>query len=192
MDNEKIISFFNSYADSWDEHQERNEEIITTILDAAEIRAGCSVLDVACGTGILVGDYLKRNVASVTGVDISPKMIGIAEKKYPEVSFICADAQLCSFDKCFDTIMIYNAFPHFSYPDKLFSNLTAHLKEGGRLTVAHGISEQELRKCHSGSAKEISAELPCKEDMAALMSHYLRVDVAVSDEHKYIVSGYKT
>ena len=126
MDKEKIISFFNSLASSWDEHQERDEEVISTILDIAEVRAGCSVLDVACGTGILIGDYLERDAASVTGIDISSEMIRVAENKYPDVSFICDDAQCCSFDKSFDTIMIYNAFPHFNCPDKLFSNLTSY------------------------------------------------------------------
>ena len=143
MDKKKIISFFNSLASSWDEHQERNDKVINTILDIAEVGAGCSVLDVACGTGILIGDYLKRGATSVTGIDISSEMIKLAESKYSEVSFICDDAQYCSFDKSFDTIMIYNAFPHFSCPDKLFSNLTAYLKAGGRLTVAHGICEEE-------------------------------------------------
>ncbi len=191
MDKEKIIDFFDSLASSWDEHQERREDVIKTILDIAEVRAGCNVLDVACGTGILIGDYLDRKAASVTGIDISPNMIECARSKFPTVDFICDDAQCCSLDKSFDSIMIYNAFPHFSCPDKLFMNLTSHLKEGGRLTVAHGISEEELRKCHSGSAKEISTDLPCKEDMAALMAAYLKVDVMISDSEKYIVSGRK-
>ena len=48
------------------------------ILDNGGIKEDIHVLDVACGTGVLFPDYLKRKVASVTGVDISQKMAKIA------------------------------------------------------------------------------------------------------------------
>ncbi len=191
MDIEKVKSFFDIHASSWDERQRRNEDVINLILDKSEVREGCTVLDVACGTGVLIGDYFNRKAASVTGIDISSEMIRLAKDKFPGVNFICDDAQFCDFAESFDVIMIYNAFPHFSDPDKLFANLTDRLNQGGRLTVAHGISEEELKKCHSGSAEEISTDLPCKEDMAELMSPYLNVDVMISDGQMYMVSGTK-
>ena len=63
------------------------------------------------------------------------------------------------------------------------------LKKGGRLTVAHGMSEEALRKHHSGAAKDISTELPCKEKLRELMSPYLDVDIMISDDSMYMVSG---
>lgn len=191
MDIEKIKSFFDMHAPLWDEHQQRNEAVIELILDKSEVKKGVSVLDVACGTGVLIGDYLKRGAASVTGIDISPEMIRLAGEKYPDVKFICDDVQRYDFKESFDVIMIYNAFPHFNEPEKLFENLAARLNAGGRLTVAHGMSEEALKKHHSGAAKEVSAALPCKENLAKLMSAYLDVDIMISDEEKYIVSGYK-
>lgn len=190
MNTEKIIDFFNAHASSWDEHQQRNEAVIELILDKGGVKEGSRVLDVACGTGVLIGDYLERK-ATVTGIDISPEMIKLAKEKYPDAEFICADVQTFCFGDKFDVIMIYNAFPHFSDRSKLFENLAAQLSEKGRLTVAHGMSEEALRIHHSGAANEISTELPCKEAMAELMSAFLEVDVMISDENMYMVSGIK-
>ena len=188
MDIEKVKSFFDMYAPSWDEHQVRNEAVIDLILEKSGVKEGSHILDVATGTGVLIGDYLKRK-ARVTGIDISDEMIRIAKEKYPDVEFICADAQSCCFEKSFDVIMIYNAFPHFGEPDRLLERLTSFLKKGGRLTVAHGMSEEALRKHHSGAAKDISTELPCKEKLGELMSPYLDVDIMISDDSMYMVSG---
>ena len=72
IDKNEVIEFFDRCAPYWNEDMVRSDEIIDKILDNAGVKAGSRVLDVACGTGVLIPDYLKREVASVTGVDISP------------------------------------------------------------------------------------------------------------------------
>ena len=118
-------------------------------------------------------------------------MLQIAKNKYPSIPLICADAEEYMFEKDYDAVMIYNAFPHFPDPEKLIANLTKALKVGGRFTVAHGISEKELEKCHSTVAKHVSLPLPSKEKLRDMMSEFFHVDVMISDEEKYIVSGIK-
>lgn len=186
-----IISFFDERADRWDSMQERNEQVIEKILDVGGIKKGISVLDVACGTGILFFDYKKRQVASVTGVDISPEMVKIAKNKFSDFEIVCADAETVTFDKQFDAVMIYNAFPHFINPRQLIENLAKATKHGGRLTVAHGMSKEELDKFHMENAGKISNLLPEKEDVAYMLSEYFDVDVTVSDETMFMVSGIK-
>ena len=51
MSKKDIIEFFDGFAHQWDEDMVRDEEVITTILDNARVKAGVSVLDVACGDG---------------------------------------------------------------------------------------------------------------------------------------------
>ena len=88
-----VISFFDRCAPDWDAEMIRNEPVIRTILDNADIRAGVDVLDVACGTGVLFPDYLARDVHSVTGVDIAPEMARRAAEKFPDarVTVLCGD-----------------------------------------------------------------------------------------------------
>ncbi len=190
MDKNKIITFFDDMAFCWDSNQEQNEEIIAFILDKGEIIKDKKVLDVACGTGILFPYYIHRS-ANVTGVDISSEMLRIANEKFPDIRLVCADAEEYVFENNYDSVMIYNAFPHFPNPEKLIRNLSGALKSGGRLTVAHGMSERELEKCHSTVAKDISLPLPSKEKLCRMMSELFDVDVMISDEEKYIVSGIK-
>ena len=190
MDKKEIISFFDSLASLWDSNMVRNEDAIRLILDKGGIKKGTRVLDVACGTGVLFPDYISRG-ALVTGIDISEEMIKVAKEKFPEAEIICGDAEDFIFNEKYDAVMIYNAFPHFAAPYALFENLSKALADKGRLTVAHGMSEKELEECHSGGAKNVSLPLPSKEKLADMMSAFFDVDVMISDENMYIVSGIK-
>ena len=149
------------------------------------------VLDVACGTGVLFSDYIKRKVNSVTAIDLSPEMVKIAEKKYPEapIKVILGDAEEYPFDRQFDVIMIYNAFPHFPDPEHVISCLSGHLKPGGTLCVAHGMSREALDQHHSGSAKNVSIRLLPEDDLAAIFAKTLKVTQVISDDSMYQVCG---
>ena len=74
IETKEVIEFFDRLAPDWDAEMIRSDEIIGTILCNAEVTAGKDILDVACGTGVLIPDYLARDVGSVTGIDISPNM----------------------------------------------------------------------------------------------------------------------
>lgn len=77
------LHFFDRCAPWWDDDMIRDEDILTTIMTLGGIREGIDVLDVVCGTGVLFPDYLKRKVASVTGIDISPEVAKIAAASSP-------------------------------------------------------------------------------------------------------------
>ena len=190
MDKKEIIAFFDNLASVWDKTNVRNEEVIAEILAKGGLKDGLKVLDVACGTGVLFPDYQKFG-ADITGIDISENMVKTAREKFPDVKIICGDATDFHFDEKFDVIMIYNAFPHFDEPGKLIKNLAEALNPHGRLSIAHGISERELAECHSGCAKNVSVPLVKKETLADMLKPYLNVDITISDNRMYMVSGVK-
>ena len=169
----------------------RNESRLNAILNYADIRAGVSVLDVACGTGVLIPDYLARNVASITGVDVSPAMIACAKSKFsdPRVTLLAADIEETSFSTQFDRCMVYNAFPHFPSPERLIWHLSRQLVPGGRLTVAHGMNRADINRHHSGSASKVSVGLIPETELADILQEWFAVDVAVSNDEIYVVSG---
>ncbi len=189
MNKNDVIEFFNRFAPCWDEDMVRNEEIIEKILDNGGIKEGIDVLDVACGTGVLFPDYLKRGISSITGIDISPKMVSIASAKFPQVKVICGDVESTDFPEKFDAVMLYNAFPHFPDPARLIKALSKLVKPGGKLSVAHGMSREALLKHHSGSASTVSIELLHENDLAELFAPYFNVDVVISDDSMYQVAG---
>ena len=194
MDKKDVIEFFDRCAPTWDAGMIKSDRIIGRILDNAEVDAGMDILDVACGTGVMFDYYLGRNAASVTGIDISPEMARIAAKKYenePKVQVLCGDVEEYSFDRRFDRIVVYNAFPHFPYPKRLIKILAGLLKEGGRLTVAHGMSREAIDGHHRGSASKVSNGLMTAENLKRIFDAHFVVEVVVSNDHMYQVSGVK-
>ena len=189
MEKKTIAEFFDNCAPWWDADMIRHEDIIQKILDNAGIRKGIHVLDVACGTGVLFPDYLQREVASVTGIDISPEMAKIAAAKFPQVQVICGDVEETEFARQFDAVVVYNAFPHFPDPAKLIECLAKLCRPGARLTVAHGMSRQMLQAHHAGRASQVSIDLIHEQELADLMHRWFEVDVIISDDRMYQVCG---
>lgn len=188
MEKKDIIQFFDGCASWWDADMIRNEAVIARILDNGGIKPGVQVLDVACGTGVLFPDYLKRG-ATVTGIDISPEMVKVAQGKFPEITVLCGDVEETAFDQSFDCIMVYNAFPHFPEPARLIQRLAKLLKSGGILSVAHGMSRASLLDHHAGRASKVSIDLLEAGALANLLRPYFEVDVIISDHDMYQVTG---
>ncbi|MBR5738672.1 MAG: class I SAM-dependent methyltransferase, partial [Lachnospiraceae bacterium] len=185
---EDVIQFFDRLAGSWDADMVRNEDVIRLILDHARVREGVSVLDVASGTGVLFPDYLDRNVRHITGVDISPEMTRIASEKFggnDRIRLYCSDIETFTAEEPFDVVMVYNAFPHFPDPKRLIETLSGFLSEGGRLSIAHGMSREAIDRHHSGPAALVSNRLMPVEELSGLMKPYFEIETAVSDERMY-------
>ena len=194
MNKNDVIAFFDRCAASWDADMIKSDAIIGKILDNTQVYAGMDVLDVACGTGVMFDYYLQRDVASVTGIDISPEMAKIATEKFAKedkVQVICGDVEEYVFDRKFDRIVVYNAFPHFPEPKRLIRILSGLLKDGGRLTVAHGMSRAAIDGHHSGSASKVSNGLMPALQLAKLFETQVQVEVVITDDKMYQVSGVK-
>lgn len=194
MNKQDVIAFFDRAASGWDADMVKSDAIIGKILDNAEIAAGQDVLDVACGTGVMFPYYLQRGVASVTGIDISPEMAKIAKGKFvgeAAIEVICGDVEEVAFDRKFDRIVVYNAFPHFSKPKRLIKILAGLLKDNGRLTIAHGQSRETIDGHHKGAASSVSNGLMSADSLKKLFDPYFEVEIMISNSTMYQVSGVK-
>ena len=194
MEKKDVIEFFDRCAPTWDAGMIKNESVISAILDNAEVFEGLDILDVACGTGVMIPYYLQRGAASVTGIDISPEMAKIAGEKFreePRVIILCGDVEDTAFGRKFDRVVVYNAFPHFPDPRRLIATLSGLLKEGGRLTIAHGASRESIDGHHKGSASKVSNGLMTADSLKKLFAPHLEVEVMVSNSRMYQVSGVK-
>ena len=74
-----VVGLFDRYADGFDDHlrnklQYRVPEFIAQAVAATKPQQKLDVLDLGCGTGIC-GELLRPFAATITGVDLSPKMI---------------------------------------------------------------------------------------------------------------------
>ena len=193
MDKNEMIAYFDRRAPYWDRENQADPAVIRAILDNAQVGPGQEVLDVACGTGVLFPFYLERTVGSLTAIDLSPAMAALAKEKAadaPNVTVVCGDVETWKPDQKFDCIVVYNAFPHFPYPKRLLKTLAGLLKEGGRLTVAHGASREAINVLHEDKAA-VSQELMEAQKLARLFDAHYDVEVMISNDRMYQVVGRK-
>ncbi len=190
MNKQDIISFFDNLAGTWDKNQVVNHEIMNTIVENSGVSAGKSVLDVACGTGVMFPYYLDRG-AVVTGIDISSEMVKLAREKFPDLSVLCGDVECYPFKEKFDAVVIHNAFPHFENPERLIENLTPLVKQGGTFSVAHSLSREALHKHHSECASSVSIPLLDENELANLLAKDFSLIVKISNNQMYQVTGIK-
>ena len=187
----KIRAYFDALAPQWDEVSVHDPQKIRSILHSCHLSKKSRVLDIACGTGVLAPFLLEWEPASVTGIDLSPKMIDIAQKKYGDrVTYICQDV-LEYTSGPFDVCIVYSAFPHFLEPERLLEKANSLLSSSGRLVIAHSQSREQINSIHGGSASQVSRGLMEASQMAELMEPWFAVEEIVDDEQMYLVCGRK-
>lgn len=189
MENKDIINFFNKLAPDWDKDNNKSLDKVNTILDYANIKEGMDVLDVGCGTGILVEDYKTRKVNSITGLDISDEMIKLAKQKYPDVKFVCGHALEFDDGNKYDAIVMYNCFPHITDKDETIKHQVSLLKDKGRIEIAFSGSIKEIIEEHE-NVQDIAHVLTQKE-MRELFEKYLTDIKEIDGEDMYVLVGTK-
>jgi SAM-dependent methyltransferase len=115
------------------------EEWAPRVAAAAEIRPGHRVLDVACGTGVLTRAAATRAGASgsVTGLDLSPRMLAIAARVSPKLTWQEGDAQALPFpDNSFDAVVSQFGLMFVPNAPLALREMMRVLKPGGHLAVA--------------------------------------------------------
>jgi len=89
------------------------------------------ILDVGCGPGIYAR-ILSENGAKVKGIDISKRLIEIANKEAPESEFTIGNAEELPYkDKEFDIVMSALMLGHIEDWNKIFSEIKRVLKPKG-------------------------------------------------------------
>jgi trans-aconitate methyltransferase len=107
------------------------------VLDLLQPKSGERILDLGCGPGQLT-QQIAESGALVTGIDLSPEMIGQARQNYPALKFILGDAATMQFNEEFDAIFS-NAALHWMQDAAAVANAMARaLKVGGRLVAEFG------------------------------------------------------
>lgn len=116
------------------------------LVSMARIKSGNLVLDLACGTGAVTRQALKKTGKNghVIGIDSSSTALKIAKKStpYKNVDFAIFDAENFAFNQKFDVITCQYALFFFPNASKALANIKRALKKNGTLALAvHGAGD---------------------------------------------------
>ncbi len=181
-----VAAYFDKLAEEWQhtcklphDTRRRLDQLLPDLEDKR-------ILDVACGTGVMVPYYLKRNAAHVTAIDISENMAAIAKETFAgeeRVQVLCGDVLTAPLDPV-DIVIIYNAYPHFLDKEALVARVNALLAPGGVCLIAHSMGRGALNGHHGAHAAGVSVPLnPAVQEMQPWLE-YFEV-TALADEENF-------
>lgn len=117
------------------------------VIDIAKKRGG-RVIEFGCGSGYLTLE-LARNGMDVTGIDLSPKSIEIAErykkenrfkKGFGSLTYRCGDfMSMETGGGQFDSVIFFRSLHHVPDVDSLFYKIKGILKKRGNLIICEPI-----------------------------------------------------
>jgi ubiquinone/menaquinone biosynthesis C-methylase UbiE len=109
------------------------------VADAARIGPGESVLDVACGTGVLACAALDRvgSQGAVAGLDPNPDMLTVARRKSTRIEWREGRAESLPFpDESFDAVVSQFGLMFFDDRPAALRDMMRVLRPNGRMAVA--------------------------------------------------------
>lgn len=116
-------------------------DTIDTLISMSGVRPTDSVLDVACGPGIVTCEFAKI-AENVTGIDVTPSMLETAQKRQMELglknlTWQLGDASVLPFpDQSFDVVITRYSFHHLLSTKLALAEMIRVCKEGGWVLVA--------------------------------------------------------
>jgi ubiquinone/menaquinone biosynthesis C-methylase UbiE len=155
---EEIVDQFTRQAAQFAQSQTaKNQDILNQIIRMAEPGPADTMLDVACGPGLLVCAF-ARQVQHATGIDLTPAMLEQAsqlqrKERLDNISWAQGDVTALPWaDESFDIVTCRFAFHHFPEPSAVLKEMRRVCRAGGRIVVAD--SSPTMAKADAFNAME--------------------------------------
>jgi SAM-dependent methyltransferase len=160
------------------------------LADIAEIKVGESVLDVACGTGVLTRVVANRTnlQAPVVGIDFDSNKLDVATKLAPGIKWVQGVAEKLEVPDCsFDHVVCQFGLMFFNRVTAI-TEMVRVLRPGGHLTVAVWESfdgyEELVKLIPQGAAAEVRQGFELSE-LHLLTSLFGAVNVSAPEVSRF-------
>ena len=151
----------------------------------SEIKSNADVLDIGCGTGKPILEYLLNKNLNIIGVDASKETLTIARNNFPTTEFVLEDMRKLALNKKFDAIIAWHSFFHLPAADqpKMFEIFESHINPKGILLFTSGSERGEAWGINGGE-NLFHASLNTDEYQQLLKKHNFEVlNHIVNDEN---------
>jgi len=141
-----------------------------------QVPLNASILDLGCGSGKPILEYLISQNVNVLGIDASTQMLELARLNFPDTKFILKDMRKLVLDEKFDAIIAWHSFFHLPAADQpgMFNIFTRHLKPNGILLFTSGTDRGEVWGLNGGE-NLFHASLDTDEYRSLLESNHFEV-----------------
>ncbi len=118
-----------------------HSDSIQLLLDCAKVSTHDNVLDVACGPG-LVACAFARESQLVTGIDLTPRMLELAQEQQRKQAlsnmlWLRGDVDQLPFaNESFSLVITRYSFHHFANPEKVLREMMRVCQPGGKILIA--------------------------------------------------------
>jgi len=187
--------FFDQLAERWDDMRSLDSARIEGLVNMVGFQEGDHVLDVGCGTGVLV-PFVQNVIGErglVTSVDFSSKMIERAIEKHKErigVKFVVADIMKFQPECDFDKIICFNFFPHVTDKSQFLKKMLNMLAKDGCLVIMHDISRVAVNSIHGQCDAVKNDRLAEGDKIANLFTEFgYHVTEIVDNDVIYFIKG---
>jgi ubiquinone/menaquinone biosynthesis C-methylase UbiE len=132
-------------------HGQGHDPLLDLMARCAEVRATDTLLDVACGPGI-ISCYFAPLAAQVTGLDAVPAMLEQARKLQAEKGLVNVEwrqgqsTELPFADESFDRVVTRFSFHHYLDPAAALAEMKRVAKPGGTVLVADVTPRREAQQ----------------------------------------------
>lgn len=110
------------------------------------------ILDVGCGTGEPLAQFLINAGYIVTGVDASKRMIERCKQRFPKGKWLLADMRTLDLNEQFHAVIAWHSFFHLSHDDqrRTLKLLASYVHQNGLLIFTSGPEYGEVWSDNGG------------------------------------------
>jgi len=134
-----------------EEYADYCHHVVRLISEHAQISVR-SLLNIGCGGGKNIFNLKKHY--KVTGLDLSPQMLALAEELNPGCTFLQGDMRSFSLDRTFDAILVDDAISYMVTQAELrsvFATAWRHLNPGGVMIVGPDDTKETFIQNHTAA-----------------------------------------
>lgn len=136
---------YNAIAKDWDSARSEVSQYESTVLQhlLLDVPPSAKILDLGCGTGRPIAEYLLGQGLQITGVDQAEEMLALAKRRFPAGRWLHSPMEHFEPDEEYDGAVIWDSLFHMPRAQikPVLHKVIQCLKPGARLILTVGGSD---------------------------------------------------